>query len=82
MTLPSFSFVLPLCRRETKEEEDADEDDEGDGAADVGHRPHRGDGDGHRLLRGLHSTIARSTPANRFTAPTEASFVILILFSD
>ena len=47
-------WVWPLCGGEAQEEEEADQEDEGDGAADVGHRPHRRDGHSHLLLRVLH----------------------------
>ena len=47
-------YRWPLCGGQTQEEEEADQEDEGDGAADVGHGPHRRDGHRHLLLRVVH----------------------------
>ena len=50
-------WVWPLCGGEAQEEEEAHQEDEGDGAADVGHRPHRWDGDRHLLLGPVHPDL-------------------------
>ena len=52
--LCKYICVWPLCGGEAQKKEEADQEDEGDGAADIGRRPHCRDGHRHLLLWVLH----------------------------